>query len=507
MFGAARPPCDEGIIRATVGRTELLVRGKTLILAATILGSGMAFVDGSVVNVALPAIQQRLQADAAEAQWVANAYLLMLGALVLVGGGMADLFGRRRVFIAGIIVFALASIACGLASSMTALIAARAAQGIGAALLTPASLALLGATFDARERGRAVGMWAGCGALMAATGPVFGGWLVDAVSWRAIFFINVPFALAAVLLGRAFAPESRDPNAKRLDWIGAVTTAAGLAALTWGLTSLPTRGGDDTLVRTALIGGALLLALFVVAEWRAGREAMMPLGFFCSRVFAGANALTLLLYFALGGALFFIPFGLIRLGGYSTTGAGAALLPFALIMGTGSSFAGAIADRWGVRLSLTAGPIVAGGGFALLGFANLGASYWTGVLPALVVMSIGMTITVAPLTATVIGAVGEEHAGVASGVNNAVARVAGLLAVAILGVVLFRAFAGALPDLPRERAAAALSALMAGEGDGPAGGTQAFAHAFRMVMWIAGACAAAGGLIGGLLIGRRPVKR
>jgi len=340
---------------------------------------------------------------------------------------------------------------------------------------------------------------------------LFGGAIADRVPRKKVLLAVTAFVASAATVGFVFVTGDRYLLGGVLFLVANVTFGSARVVYDSFLPQIAGTEERDTISSRGwgfgYLGGGLLLALFVVAEWRAGREAMMPLGFFRSRVFAGANALTLLLYFALGGALFFIPFGLIRLGGYSTTGAGAALLPFALVMGAGSSFAGALADRWGARLSLTIGPIIAGAGFALLGFANLGASYWTGVLPALAVMSIGMTITVAPLTTTVIGAVGEEHAGVASGVNNAVARVAGLLAVAILGVVLFRAFAGALPDLSRARAAQALSALMAGEGDGPAGATEAFARAFRMVMWIAGACAAGGGIIGGLLIGRRPAKR
>jgi EmrB/QacA subfamily drug resistance transporter len=509
MIGAARPPCDDGIIRATaLARAGAATRArpalrKRLILAATILGSSMAFVDGSVVNVALPAIQGHLAAGAAEAQWVVNAYLLMLGALVLVGGGMADRYGRRRVFVIGVALFAAASVACGVAPAMPALVAARAAQGLGAALLTPASLALIGATFDEHERSRAIGAWAGFGALTAAAGPVLGGWLVDAVSWRAIFFINVPLAVGAAGLALLFAPESRDPDVHRLDWKGALAAASGLAGVTWALTVLPERTLADGVVRAALIGGAALLLLFVAIEARARANAMMPLALYRSRVFSGANALTLLLYFALGGALFFLPFGLIRLGGYSATGAGAALLPFALIMGAGSSLAGSLADRWGARLSLAIGPAIAGAGFALLGFADLGAPYWTGVFPAIAVLAVGMTVTVAPLTSTVIGAIGRDRAGVASGVNNAVARVAGLLAVAALGVVFFRAFAGALPGIDPARAHAALDAVMAGAPDPLDGGAQAaFARAIRVVMWIAGGAAAAGGAIGGLMIGR-----
>ena len=512
MIGAARPPCDDGIIRATAlaratPETRVLpaVR-KRLVLAATILGSSMAFVDGSVVNVALPAIQGHLGAGTAEAQWVVNAYLLMLGALVLVGGGMADRYGRRRVFVIGVALFAAASIGCGLAPAMPALVAARAVQGVGAALLTPASLALIGATFDEHERSRAIGVWAGFGALTAAAGPVLGGWLVDAVSWRAIFFINLPLAVAAAALALLFAPESRDPDVRRLDWKGALAVAAGLAAVTWALTVLPERTLGDGMVVGALIGGIVLLLLFVAVEARAHGNAMMPLALYRSRVFSGTNALTLLLYFALGGALFFLPFGLIRLGGYSATGAGAALLPFALIMGAGSSLAGSLADRWGARRSLAAGPMVAGAGFALLGFADLGAPYWTGVFPAIAVLAVGMTVTVAPLTATVIGSVGRDRAGVASGVNNAVARVAGLLAVAALGVVFFRAFAGALPGVDPARAHAALDAVMAGAPDPLGGGEAAFARAIRVVMWIAGGAAATGGAIGGLMIGRPPER-
>jgi EmrB/QacA subfamily drug resistance transporter len=473
-------------------------------LAATILGSSMAFIDGSVVNVALPAIQHSLYADSAATQWIVNAYLLMLGALVLVGGAMADRYGRRLVFLAGVGVFTLASVGCGLAPGIATLVLARALQGIGAALLTPASLALLGATFDEHERGQAIGAWAGFGALTSAIGPVLGGWLVDAVSWRAIFLINVPLAVAAAGLAFDFTPESRDPEAKGLDWKGALAAVLGLAALTWGLSALPAHGMNDSFVLPALCAGVALLVLFVVIEARAKNRAMMPLGLYRSRTFSGTNALTLLLYFALGGALFFLPFGLIRLGGYSATGAGAALLPFALVMGLGSSWAGRLADRWGPRPSLTVGPIIAGVGLLVLAGADFSAPYWTSVFPAVLVLAIGMTITVAPLTSTVMGSVGSEHAGVASGVNNAIARVAGLLAVAALSTVLFGIFAAHLPDAGPAQAREAMSAVMAGNPDSLAGAGEAFRQALRFVMFVAALCAALGGVVAGLLI--KPVS-
>ena len=358
MVGLIRPPCDAGVIRAAqVKSVALSQRRKRLTLAATILGSSMAFIDGSVVNIALPAIQQALHADAASTQWIVNAYLLLLGALVLVGGSAADRYGRRRIFLVGIAVFTTASVGCGLSPDITALIACRAVQGLGAALLTPASLAMLGATFDAHERSRAIGIWAGTGALTAAAGPVLGGWLVDQVSWRAIFLLNVPLAIAATALAILFACESRDPAAKPLDWKGAVAVAIGLAAITWGLGAIPARGFHDPAVLGALGLGIALLVAFIAIEAGSGEGAMMPLSLYRSRNFSGTNALTLLLYFALSGALYYLPFGLIRLGGYSATQAGAALLPFALIMGFGSSFAGAVSDRFGPRLSLTVGSL------------------------------------------------------------------------------------------------------------------------------------------------------
>ena len=325
MIGFTRPPCDAGVIRATPAfRTDLSRRRKRLTLAAAILGSSMALIDGSVVNIALPAIQHALHADAASTQWIVNAYLLLLGALVLVGGSAADLYGRRRIFVLGIVVFTIASVACGLAPNISLLIAGRAVQGLGAALLTPASLAMLGATFDDHERSQAIGIWAGVGALTAAAGPVLGGWLVDQVSWRAIFLLNVPLAVAAVVFA-IFACESRDPEAKRLDWAGASAVALGLAAITWGLNSIPASGIHDSAVSAALAAGVVSLILFVVIEARSREQAMMPLSLFRSRNFSGTNVLTLLLYFALGGALYYLPFGLIRIGLYSATQAGTAL--------------------------------------------------------------------------------------------------------------------------------------------------------------------------------------
>ena len=501
MVGFTRPPCDAGIIGATpVFPSGLSEKRKRLTLAATILGSSMAFIDGSVVNIALPTIQQALHADATATQWIVNAYLLMLGALVLVGGSAADLYGRRRIFLVGIAVFTAASIACGGSANVTALIISRAVQGLGAALLTPASLAMLGATFDEHERSHAIGIWAGAGALTSAAGPVLGGWLVDQISWRAIFLLNVPLALAAAGLAIRFACESNDPQAKRLDWIGAAVVGIGLGAITWGLSTIPASGFHDRSVLASLGVGAVFLILFVAVEARAGEQAMMPLSLFRSRNFSATNALTLLLYFALGGALYYLPFGLIRLGGYSSTQAGAALLPFALIMGFGASFAGDLADRFGPRLSLTVGPLIAACGLALLAFADFGKSYWAGVFPAICVLAIGMTITVPPLTSTVMASVGKAHAGIASGVNNAVARVAGLLAVAALGAVLFASFSHYLGGQPSTHANDALNAVLAGQDGVAQDAIGAFDRALRTVMLVAALCAALAGIAGWLWI-------
>ena len=501
MVGFTRPPCDAGVIRATPAfPAALSEKRKRLTLVATILGSSMAFIDGSVVNIALPAIQQALHADAASTQWIVNAYLLLLGALVLVGGSAADLYGRRRIFLLGTAVFTTASIACGLAPNITLLVVSRAVQGLGAALLTPASLAMLGATFDQHERSHAIGIWAGVGALTSAAGPVLGGWLVDHVSWRAIFLLNVPLAIAAAGLAIFFASESRDDKAKRLDWIGAVAIAIGLAAITWGLSAIPASGFHDKTVLAALAAGAAFLLSFIAIEAQFHERAMMPLSLYRSRNFSGTNALTLLLYFALGGALYYLPFGLIRLGGYSATQAGAALLPFALIMGFGASFAGTLSDRFGPRLSLTAGPLIAACGLTLLAFADLGKSYWIGVFPAICVLAIGMTITVPPLTSTVMASVGEARAGIASGVNNAVARVASLFAVAALGAVLFASFSHHLAGLPAAHANEVLNAVLAGQAGVTEGAIAAFDRALRTVMLVTALCAALGGVSGWLWI-------
>ncbi len=507
MSANQRLPCDQGLalgVRRPSAAPLLTAADKRLALAASIVGSGMAFIDGSVVNVALPAIQKAFAADAAAAQWVMNAYMLLLGALVLIGGAAGDLYGRRRMFLAGVGLFTAASLGCAVAPGVGWLIAARAVQGAGAALLTPASLALLGAVFDEKERGKAIGAWAGFASVTAAAGPVIGGWLTDAASWRAIFLINVPLAAAAVWLTLRAVPESRDPEARALDWRGAILAAAGLALLTWALTEAAPRGLKDPLVAGGLAAGTALLAAFVLVQARSPTP-MMPLGLYRSADFSGANGLTFLLYFALGGAFFYLPFALIRLDGYSAAAAGAALLPFSLVMGLFSPAAGAVADRFGARGPLTVGPILAGLGFGLLASAEPGGSYWTGVLPGLAALSAGMTIAVAPLTAVVMGAAGPGRAGVASGINNAVARVAGLLAVAALGAVFAKVFAGALPAASQAAAARTLGRAMAGEAADPAA-RAAFAHAYRAVMLIAAACAVAAGGVGCLSIRtpRRP---
>jgi EmrB/QacA subfamily drug resistance transporter len=436
MLSLTRTACDDGVIRGSARATTGCQKSaRPWVLAATILGSSMAFIDGSVVSVALPAMQADLDASLRGAQWIVNAYMLTLGALMLVGGAAGDRYGRRKMFILGVAVFSVASIGCGLAPQVGWLVAARALQGIGGALMVPESLAIISAAFPEKERGRAIGTWAGFSALTTALGPVLGGWLVDASSWRMIFFVNVPLGLITLAIALWRVPESRDEeNHAGVDWRGGLLATLGLGAIAYGLTAASELRWSHPLVLGTLLGGLVPLAIFIWWERRAPAP-MMPLELFRSREFSGANGITLLLYFALSGAMFFLPFELIGVHGFSATQAGAAFLPFTLIMGSLSRWSGALIDKYGARWPLTVGPVIVAIGLALLALPGTDSSYWTGYFPAMTLLGLGLAVAVAPLTTVVMRSAGERHSGVASGVNNAVSRVAGLLAVALLGAI------------------------------------------------------------------------
>jgi EmrB/QacA subfamily drug resistance transporter len=517
MINLKAQPCDEAAIRATAATRNGAANAKPWVLAATILASSIAFIDESVVNVALPAIETDLATSVAVIQWLVNAYTLCLSAFVLTGGAAGDLFGRRRVFVVGIAIFAAASIWCGLSLTVAQLITARAIQGVGAALLIPCSLAIIGATFDDAERGKAIGTWAGFSAIAAAVGPLLGGWIVDHVTWRWIFLINPLLALPTLWITIRKVPESRDVDATGgLDWRGSLLALAGLGSLAFGLISAPVSGWSNPIVGGALLIGVLLLAALLWEEGRS-RAPMLPLRLFRSRAFSAVNVLTLLLYAALGGAFFFLPFALIQVGGFSAVLAGAAFLPFTLIMGALSRWAGGLLDRYGARVPLVIGPAIAALGFALLTWPIGGESYVAFLIP-ISILAFGMVISVAPLTTVVLSAVPDHETGVAAGINNAVASVANLLAVAILGALALGLFDRALDESIKAKpvsgavrqavasahgqfvTAPALAAVQGDDRDIAAGIIkESLAHSIRVVMLTCAALALAGAASGALL--------
>jgi EmrB/QacA subfamily drug resistance transporter len=509
-----KPPCDEAVISSRIATSPCRPSQGVWVLVATIVASSMAFIDSTVVNVALPALQNSFGASVVGVQWVVESYGLTLASLILVGGALGDLFGRRRMFLLGVAVFATASAACGLASSIQQLIAARAIQGIGAAFLVPGSLALISASFDAGERGRAIGTWSGSTAITTAIGPVLGGWLIEHLSWRWAFFVNVPLAVVVACVSFWCVRESSSRLRGGIDWLGALAATCSLTGLVFGFIESSRLGWKHPLVVASLVVGIVGAVAFQRIEARAASP-MVPLELFRSRAFSGANLLTLFLYAAVGIFFFLFPLDLIQAQGYSATSAGGAVLPLILLMFLLSRWSGGLVDRYGARLPLSIGPVIAAGGFVLFSIPSVGGSYWTTFFPGVVVLGLGMAVSVAPLTTLVMGAVDQDRVGTASGINNAVARVASLLAIAVLGVLMVTEFSSqlnrrlanvAMPDDVRAELRSnqtRLAALKPPPEVDPATASAiqsavvaSFVSSFRLMMWICAALALTSAAVG-----------
>jgi len=520
-----KTPCDEAAIRSGSQEAPCAERAQPWILGATILASSMAFIDGTIVNVAIPALQTTFRASIVDVQWVVESYALLLSALILVGGVLGDRYGRRLVFLTGVTVFAVASAACGFSASIRQLVIARSIQGIGAALLVPGSLAIISASSDEGSRGKAIGTWSGLTAITTALGPVAGGWLIEHASWRWAFFVNLPLAAAVILISLRHMPETRSGSVKRVDWLGTLVAILGLGGVVTGFVESPNLGWSHPVVLASLIVGSACLIIFVFVEDRVSAPTV-PLELFRSSSFSGANLLTFFLYAALGIFFFLFPMSLIQVNGFSTTKAAAAALPMILLMSSLSRWSGGLVDRYGPRTPLVMGPLVAATGFALFAAVSAGGSYWKTFFPGFVILGLGMAITVAPLTTVVMSSVDQDHAGTASGINNAVARVAGVLAIAVFGVVMVASFSshlnhslanlqlpsGVLHEIQSNETRLAALKTPAGLDENTAAAVRsatlsAFLVGFRLVMLICAGLAAASGVLAWRLIPSRGQRR